>query len=130
MCVINPKTISILTEKASNSPCTYRVSAIAFDHKGDILGHATNNHSKNWNVLEKCKVGRPGTGTHAERKLMARYGENIKTILICRVGNDGDILPIDPCDVCRKVADKLGIKIVSVMPGKKLKKTVDRKMRM
>ena len=118
MCQINPATLGILMEKASNSPCTYKVSAIAFDKKGDILGHVTNSHSRNWNVLEKSSAGRPGTGTHAERKLMARYGDNIKTIVICRLGNDGDILPIDPCETCRKVARKYGIKIISIMPGK------------
>lgn len=104
----------LLIEKAMNSPCTYKVSAIAFDAKGDILGHCTNSHSKNWNVIEKDKVGRPGTAQHAERRLMRIYKERISTILICRVGNSGEIRPIDPCATCKKVADKYGIKIISV----------------
>lgn len=108
---------SMLKEKASHSLCTYKISAIAFDSKGDILGHTTNAHSKNWNVLEKEKVGRAGTAEHAERRLMARYGSLIKTIIICRVGRSGILRPIDPCTACKKAAAKYGIKIVSLMPG-------------
>lgn len=108
---------SLLKEKATHSPCTYKISAIAFDAKGDILGHVTNSHSKNWNVLEKEKAGRAGTATHSERRLIARYGQLIKTIVICRVGRSGEVRPIDPCPACQKAAAKYGIKIVSLMPG-------------
>jgi hypothetical protein len=45
---------------------------------------------------------------------MRRYGSNIKTILISRVGHSGILRPISPCKTCQKVADKLGIKIISV----------------
>jgi hypothetical protein len=110
---VQNKTITVLKEKASKSDCTYKVSAIAFDKKGNILGHARNTHSK-WDVLEKCNVGRAGTAEHAERVLMRRYGSNIKTILISRVGHSGILRPISPCKTCQKVADKLGIKIISV----------------
>lgn len=115
----NPAVTSLLCEKANHSPCTYRISAIAFDAKGDILGHATNSHSVNWNVLDNADTGRPGTGTHAERVLLRRYRDLVKTILICRVGRSGDILPIDPCPVCRKVAAKYGAKIISICPSNK-----------
>lgn len=111
---INPTNIELLKEKACHSPCTYRISAIAFDSKGDILGHVTNSHSENWNVIEKFSEGRAGTGTHAERRLLKRYKNLVKTILICRVGHSGKIRPIDPCPVCQKVAKKYGAKIISV----------------
>lgn len=115
----NNAVISLLKEKASKSDCTYKISAIAFDKKGDILGHVTNKHS-NWDVLVKEKgQGRSGTAKHAERLLMQRYKGLIKTILICRVGHSGLIRPIDPCPACKKVADKLGISIISVQPGTK-----------
>lgn len=109
---------NLLKEKAAHSPCTYKISGIAFDAKGDILGHVTNSHSKNWNVLEKEKIGRAGTAVHSERRLLQRYGSLIKTIVICRVGHSGNVLPIDPCPVCRKAAAKYGVKIISLMPGK------------
>ena len=112
-----PAIEELLKEKASHSPCTYKLSAIAFDAKGDILGHVTNSHSKNWNVLEKEKVGRAGTAMHAERRLIARYGQLIKTIIICRVGRSEEIRPIDPCPTCQRTAAKYGIKIVLLMPG-------------
>ena len=107
----------LLKEKAAHSPCTYKISAIALDSKGDILGHVTNSHSKNWDILEKENIGRAGTASHAERRLIQQYGQLIKTIIICRVGRSGNIRPIDPCPVCQKVASKYGIKIISVMPG-------------
>ena len=113
---LNPSLKHLMHEKATHSPCTYKVSAIAFDAKGDVLGHSTNSHSYNWNVLDHGE-GRAGTGVHAERKLISRYGSNIKTILICRVGRSGELRPIDPCSACKKAAAKYGIKIISVYPG-------------
>lgn len=106
----------LLKEKASHSPCTYKVSAICFDAKGDILGHVTNSHSQ-FNVLDKDGRGRAGTARHAERLLFSRYGQLVKTIIICRIGRSGQIRPIDPCPACQKVAAKYGAKIISLMPG-------------
>lgn len=105
----------IARQKASNSGCTYRVSAIAFDRKGDILGTASNKHAV-WNVVQNdpCGRGRRGTARHAERILCAKYGKHIKTIVICRVGKSGELRPIDPCPTCAKVAAKMGVKIVSI----------------
>lgn len=114
---VPPAIEDLLKEKASHSPCTYKISSIAFDAKGDILGHTTNSHSLHWNVLEKEHAGRAGTAMHSERRLIAQYGKLIKTIVICRVGRSGKLRPIDPCPVCKKAAAKYGIKIVSLMPG-------------
>lgn len=114
---ISPAVAHLLKEKASHSPCTYKVSAVAFDKKGNILGHATNKHSK-WDVLDYGE-GRAGTAMHAERILIKRYSQNIKTILICRVGRSGELRPIDPCPACKKAAEKYGIKIMSIYPGTK-----------
>ena len=113
---ISEATLRLLCEKAAHSPCTYKISAIAFDKRGDILGHVTNSHSK-FDILGKTPLGRAGTALHAERRLFARYGDNVKTIVICRIGNSGNILPIDPCPACQRVAKKLGVKIISVLPG-------------
>lgn len=105
----------LLKEKASHSDCTYKVSAIAFDKRGDVLGHCTNSHAK-WNVLEYGE-GRPRTAIHAERRMIERYAGLVKTIVICRVGRSGKLRPIDPCPMCQKVAKKYGVKIESIMPG-------------
>ena len=107
----------LLKEKATHSPCTYKISAIAFDSKGDILGHVTNSHSRNWNILDKQEIGRAGTAEHAEKRLFSQYGQLIKSIVICRIGRSGNLRPIDPCPACQKIASKYGAKIISLMPG-------------
>jgi cytidine deaminase len=106
--MINKTLINRLVNKAEQTTTCYRVSAIAFNKKGELLGTTTNSFKMD---------GRPagkGSGIHAERRLISRYKNNISTIIICRIGNGGDILPIHPCETCRKVANKMGIKIVSV----------------
>ena len=109
---MKPQIISALRKKALTSHCTYRVSAIAFDKKGEILGISRNAYGLST---------RQGAGRHAERELIKRYKDLIKTIVICRSGGSGKLLPIDPCPMCKKIADKLGIKIISIVPGNRFK---------
>jgi cytidine deaminase len=109
---INAALLTLAKSKASKSPSKFKISAIAFDAKGDILGHTTNSY--NSDLCWDLNLGRKGTGRHAERILIARYGRLIKTILICRISKTGKLLPIEPCAVCQKVANKYGIEIVSV----------------
>lgn len=90
--------------KAIKSNCRYKISALGFSRKGDLIGAVTNGH----------RFEKQGGGLHAETELIKKYGKKLKTILICRVGNRGDLLPISPCNNCKKVADKLNIKIISV----------------
>lgn len=104
---------AFLKKKAMHSPCTYRISGIAFSKKGNVLGHCTNNHSK-WQVLEKTPIGRAGTAEHCEARLIKKFGQRIHTIIICRVGRSGEIRPIDPCENCSKLAKKYGITIKTV----------------
>jgi len=91
-------------QKANQSPTRYKVSAIGLDHKGNLLGSAFSSY----------RFSRYGGGIHAEMALLHRYSSNVKTILICRVGRSGDILPIDPCPRCQKVLNKLGIKVITM----------------
>ena len=94
----------ILINKANNSICRYKVSAIAFSRKNNILGICFNGF----------RFSKYGGGIHAERKLMSMYGKKISYIVICRTNGKGDILPIEPCYVCKKIADKLGIIIKTI----------------
>ncbi len=94
----------LLVRTAKKSPCRYKVSAVAFSKKGNILGQAYCKHN----------LPKDGGGVHAERELMSRYGNNIHSILIMRINKQGDILPIKPCKVCQKIADRKGIVIKSV----------------
>jgi cytidine deaminase len=93
-----------LIKKAKTSICHYKISAIALNKKGDVLGYSMN----------KPRFTRYGGGKHAEMELIHRYSERIKTIVICRIGKKGILLPIVPCKKCRKIADKLGIVIRGV----------------
>ena len=97
-------------KKAVKSPkiLTYRVVALGFDKKGDFIGLKTNKIGK----LKAINMG-PGKGIHAERELIKRYGKRIKKIIIIRSGRTGTLLPIDPCPVCKKIINKLGIKVES-----------------
>lgn len=90
--------------KAITSNCHFKISAMGYSAKGNFLGACTNQHRF---------IGK-GKGMHAERKLIAKFGRRLKSIVICRVGNGGDLLPIDPCETCQKIADKMGIKIYSI----------------
>lgn len=110
----NARIKTVLQKKASKSHCTYKVSAVAFDKKGEVLGCVSNKHSF-WNVLDDTDgEGRAGTAKHAERLLLQRYSRHVKTIIVCRTGKGGVIRPIDPCPVCRKAAAKLGVEIITV----------------
>jgi cytidine deaminase len=91
-------------KKANQSVCKFKVSAIGFNNKGEMIGSITN----------APRFSRYGGGLHAEALLIKRYGKKLKTILICRVNSNGKLLPIDPCLNCQKLAIKFGIKIMSV----------------
>ena len=110
---VTPALANLLKKKATHSPCTYRISGIAFSKKGNILGYCSNNHSS-WQVLDKSPIGRPGTAMHCERRLIQKFGMRIHTIVICRVGRSGELRPIDPCPTCQKLADKYGITIKTI----------------
>jgi len=92
-------------KKARQSSCTYRVSAIGLNKRGEVLGSTTNRHRSIHPVKGNI---------HAEIALIHKYGKQLRTIIICRVGNGGDILPIHPCPNCQRIADSLGIKIETV----------------
>jgi cytidine deaminase len=95
---------TIAAKKATQSICRYKVSAIGFNKKGEIIHSSTN----------KPRFDRKGGGIHAEMEVMLKAGPALRTIVICRVNNAGDILPIEPCDMCQEKANELGIKIVSI----------------
>ena len=94
----------IAINKALQSQGRYKISAIGLDHKGNVLGSCFNH----------VRFDRYGGGAHAEMRLVQRYKTNVKTIIICRVGRSGNVLPIKPCNKCQKILDKLKIKTVTI----------------
>ena len=91
-------------KKANQSICRYKVSAVGFDKKGRMIGTACN----------RPRFSKEGGSIHAEMRLMSQYKENLKTIIICRINDGGELKPIDPCLACATKAKELGIKIVSI----------------
>lgn len=91
-------------KKATQSISKFRISAIALDKKGKIIATACN----------KPRFGKKGGGLHAEVEVLRRGGIRVKTIVICRIGHGEDVLPIEPCENCRNLFNKLGIKIISI----------------
>lgn len=96
--------IKKIKSKALQSTCRFKVAGFAFSRKGNLLASVTNSH----------RFSKKGGGHHAELLLIKKFGYKIKTIVICRVGNSGNLLPIDPCSTCKKEANKLNIKILTV----------------
>jgi cytidine deaminase len=90
--------------KAMQSPSKYKISAIGLDHRGKVLGSTFNS----------LRFNRYGGGLHAEMRLIQRYRNNVKTIILCRVGRSGNILPIQPCERCAKVLTKKNITVITV----------------
>jgi deoxycytidylate deaminase len=98
--------INMAKKKASQSSCKYKVSAIAFNKKGEVIGDAVNKHGQH-NTHYR--------GLHAEMECLSRCKSTPKVMLICRVNPKGELLQIDPCETCKKVLEKKGIKILTVV---------------
>ena len=93
-----------LIKKAQTSRCKYKISAMGFDNKGELI-HVTRNTTR---------FNRQGGSVHAEMKLMREFGDKIKVIIICRTNMNGDLKLIHPCKACARKANELDIKIMSI----------------
>lgn len=90
--------------KATQSICQHKVSAVGLDRYGRYIASAVN----------KKRFHHRGGGIHAEIELIRKAGHRLKTIVLCRVNESGDCLPVHPCDACRRVIDKRGLKVVTL----------------
>lgn len=95
---------SQMVKKAGQSLCRFKISAFGLNHKNKIIYKSTN----------KPRFKKKRGGIHAEMEVMLKAGPSLKTIIICRVNKGGNLLPIDPCSMCKEKADELGIKIISL----------------
>lgn len=102
-----PLIVKRLGKKAAQSKSKYRISAMGFDNRGEFV-------AQSFNGLPQDGVVGPGTGRHAEAMLMMKYGELLKTIVISRIGHSGEWRPIKPCQNCQKLAEKLGVKLITI----------------
>ena len=94
-----------MIRKAKQSICKFRLCAFGFNRDGICVATATNSP----------RFSHKGGGLHAEEKIFfSAKSKGIVKILICRIGSGGTIRPIDPCERCSKIAEKLGIKIETI----------------
>jgi len=89
--------------------CSFRVIAVGLNHRHHIIDITTNTPS------HAC-FRRNGRGLHAEERLIFRNPRSLSSIVIARVGRGGSFLPIDACDVCKRIATKRGISINRYIP--------------
>lgn len=97
---------SRLKIKAVQGGTNYHIAAAAYSKLGNLLGISCNN------VNTKLKKSKKGMGIHAERELISKYGKKIKYIVLSRMNNSGNNLPIHPCENCAKMIERYGIKVI------------------
>ncbi len=88
-------------KKSLKCICTYRVVAVAFDKRGDILTIATN----------RPRFKKLGGSVHAEMEAIRLAGPKIVSMQIFRLNKLGGLLPIHPCKSCQRILDKMNIKV-------------------
>ena len=98
--------INLAKKKAGQSSCKYKVSAIALNSKGEIIATAVNKHGQH-NTHYR--------GKHAEIECMSKCKSTPTSMIICRVNPKGELMAIEPCDTCRKMLEKKGIKISTIV---------------
>jgi hypothetical protein len=101
---MNHTIINTARNKAMQSNCKYKVAALGFNKKLELVCSYFNKH----------RYDHKGGGIHAEMQIMKNHPKSVKMILICRVGNNGGFLPIEPCDNCLVKSIELGIKIKTI----------------
>lgn len=89
-------------EQLRISHCRYRVIAAGIDNRNRIIGIATN------------RPRLQSRSYHAEEVLLHRLPRSLVRILLARVNNRGELMPIDPCCVCSRLAEKRGVQIESL----------------
>jgi len=94
-----------MRRKAAQSHCRYFVSAVGFDHKGNAVAFGVN----------RPRFSKANGGRHAEMVVLEKGGNQIKSILICRIGLSGKLLPIHCCPSCKRVLERRKIKIYTVL---------------
>lgn len=101
---------SRMKRKAISGSSQYHLAAAGFDKKGNLLSIEYNSFRRDEVKIQKY------SGYHCEMRLIHRHGLKLHSIVLLRIGNRGDILPIDPCPKCATVLNKLRIKVTPIRP--------------
>lgn len=94
----------------------FKVAALLFDRKGNLLSSAHNSYVKS-HPLQKHYAERVGRSEkaflHAEiAALLKLKGRKAKKILLVRVNNKGKLLPVDPCPICALALREHGVSVI------------------
>lgn len=100
---MNTQLLNRAIAKAQQTTCRYKVVAVGFNAKGDCVGIACNARG----------IDRQGGSIHAEIGLLKRF-KSIRNIVLIRTNSFGKLLPIEPCNTCRKILDKKGIEVKTI----------------
>lgn len=107
--------IKIAKALAHTSSGKYRVAALLFNKKGDLLSSGVNSYQKS-HPLQKhyaLKVGISHSYLHAEIAAIARLkGKKPYKLLLVRIGKRQNLLPIDPCPICSIALKEHGVKVI------------------
>lgn len=96
--------MELLILTAKKSPCRYRIAALGLKD-GKVVCKAFNLPRMNYQ----------GGGLHAEINLL-RKNCDIDSIVIARVSKTGLLCKIEPCVACKKLLNKMRIKVYKVVP--------------
>jgi len=96
--------ISRARRKAASSSCRFKIAAIGIGSRRIVYRS------------NQPRYTRSGGSIHAEMAVMREHchGNQIREILLLRVGAGGRLLPIHPCAACAAKAKELGIRIRSL----------------
>lgn len=92
-----------LLRKAADVPCRYAVVAVGIDYRGRVISISSN----------RQRFMRRGGGIHAEQAIIHSSPRSLRRIVIARVRR-GKLLPIEPCEKCKRMAGKFGVSIEAV----------------
>lgn len=105
---ITVELINLAIKKAQQSNCTYKISALGFNAKGDYIGAVFNKKSN-------CRHSINGkNGLHAEIELFKKYYPS--SILILRTNNSSKLLPIHPCKRCKSILVSNRVRLFTIEP--------------
>jgi cytidine deaminase len=103
---INKKYYKTAITKAQKSHCKFKISVICLNKRGELIGVHTNTPGK---------FNKRGAGNHAEQNAISKHGGKITTMILFRVNPRGDLLPIEPCNKCKKLIGKYNVKLIKML---------------
>ena len=97
--VVPPSVLERMRRKAKKTAATYKI--VAFSEKNGKVVCCT----------PIARFYKRGGGVHSEQLAMIKMPD-AKVIFLARFNTSGEMLPIDPCDRCRKHAERKGVRII------------------